>query len=64
MASIEKKRFLRIKEVFDLLGGALPLSTLYHIIVVCKKMAYIRVGRAILIPRESFEAFMADGRGK
>lgn len=63
MAQIEKK-FLRIKEVFDLLDGTIPLSTLYHLIVVGKKIAYTRVGRAILVDRNCVLEFLADGSGK
>lgn len=63
MAPIEKK-FLRIKEIYNLLDGAVPKSTLYYLIVTLKKMNYTRAGRSILVPRESFEEFLANGSCK
>jgi hypothetical protein len=63
MAPIEKK-FLRVKEIYNLLDGAVPESTLYYLIVHLKKMAYIRAGRAILVPREAYEEFVANGSCK
>jgi hypothetical protein len=63
MAPIQKQ-ILRVKDVYKELDCAIPLSSLYRIIVFDKKLAYFRVGRAICITRESFEAFMADGSGK
>jgi hypothetical protein len=59
-----KKNILRVDDIYQELEGVIPKSTLYKVIVTDKKMIYFRVGRAICVTRESFDAFVANGSAK